>query len=298
MTDEKKTDSNNEDAEFWASTKNHLNEAARNIEEFSREWKEFLAESREIIKLQRMENDRRTAENDRRTAENNRRTAENDRRTVEDERRTAEHERRTAEHERRTAEHDRQMAEIKEQLADAGKKISNLGSQCGDLGNKFGDFTEGMAMASIERIMEEDLDADYFGDYTDAGKKELGRLQIDAWGVARNGSRTVYLVEVKSKFRSEHIQQVRNQVRKFRLYKTEYKDYRICAMIAAVDINDHQRREIWKADMHVVDAADGVFRLAERPDEFQGEEGPRKDVPNFRMIPGGLTDGKQSQHGN
>ena len=277
MTDEKKTDSNNEDAEFWASTKNHLNEAARNIEELSRESKEFIAESREIIELQRTENDRRIAENDRRIAEN-------DRRTVEDE--------------RRTVEHDRQMAEIKEHLAEAGKKISQLGKQCGDLGNKFGDFTEGLAMASIERIMEEELDADYIGDYSDRDKKEVGPIQVDAWGVARNGSKTVYLVEVKSKFRSEHIQQVRNLVRKFRLYKTEYMDYRICPMIAAVDINDDQRREIWKADMHVIDAADGVFRLAERPDEFEGEEGSRRDVPNFRMVSGGLTDDKQSRHGD
>ena len=196
------------------------------------------------------------------------------------------------------AETSRQMAKTDEQMAETDRKLSNLGSQCGDLGNKFGDFTEGLAMASIERIMEEELDADYIGDYSDRDKKEVGPIQVDAWGVARNGTNTVYLVEVKSKFRSEHIQQVRNLVMKFRLYKTEYMDYRICPMIAAVDINDDQRREIWKAGMQVIDASDGVFRLAERPDGFEGEEGPRRDVPNFRMVSGGLTDDKQSQHGD
>ena len=197
----------------------------------------------------------------------------------------------------------RQMAKTDKKMAKTDKKISQLGKQHGRLGNKFGYFTEGLAMSSIKRIMEDDLDADYIGEYVDEDKKEVGPVQIDAWGVARNGAKVVYLVEVKSRYKSEHIRQVRNLVRKFRLYKTEYKDYRICPMIAAVQIKKNQRLEIWNADMYLIDVADGVFRLAEhpdgiRPDGLPGDEGQQRDVPNFRMVPGGLTDGEQSQHGN
>ena len=262
MTDENTTNSDNGNTDIWAKIHATLDR---------------ITERQEKTDAQMAETSRKMAETKELIAATSRQMAKTD---------------------EQMAKTDEQMAKTDEQMAKTDRKLSNLGSQCGDLGNKFGSFTEGLAMASIERIMEEDLDADYFGDYRSAKKKELGPLQIDAWGVSRNGTNTVYLVEVKSKFRSEYIQQVRNLVRKFLLYEEEFMNHRICPMIAAVDINDDQRLEIWKAGMQVIDAADGVFRLAERPDGSEGEDGPRRGVPNFRMVPGGRTDGNHSQHGS
>ena len=179
------------------------------------------------------------------------------------------------------------------------RMISELGKNIGGLHNKFGDFTEDLAIASIERILEEDFKVDYSGDIDMRHLKDVGRLQVDAFGVAQNGVRAVYLVEIKSKFEMKHIEQVRRQVRKFRKYFPQFENWGVYPVIAAVQITKKQRPKVWDSGVYLIEVSDGVFRLGERPDKFhpdgtQGIDGLRRDVPHIHMLPGGLTENNNS----
>ena len=201
------------------------------------------------------------------------------------------------------AENAKGFAEQREAQAELRREISKLGKQIGGLHNKFGMFTEHLAMASIKRILEEEFKADFYGKLREENAKEARDLEIDAWGIAKNGIRAVFVVEIKSKFEKKHIRQVRAIVRKFRQHHPEYDGHGVYPVIAAVELKETHRKDIFDAGIYLIDVADGVFRLAEHPDEFQpdgyqGLEGFRRDVPQIHVIPSLLTRGHQSQRSN
>ena len=205
----------------------------------------------------------------------------------------AEGARRHAEIDEQMAETDRKLAKTEELVAETSRKISELGSHYGGLHKKFGSFTEDLARPSIARILEEDFEADYAGDIDECYLKEVGPLQVDAWGIARNGARAIYLVEIKSKYRPKHIRQVRSQVEKFREYFPQFKDYGVLSVIAVVEAEKDERDEIWDAGIYVIEAADGVFRLGDvpkgfLPDGLQDMDEHHRDVPLVYMLPGKL----------
>ena len=205
----------------------------------------------------------------------------------------AEGARRHAEIDEQMAETDRKLAKTEELVAETSRKISELGSHYGGLHKKFGSFTEDLARPSIARILEEDFEADYAGDIDECYLKEVGPLQVDAWGIARNGARAIYLVEIKSKYRPKHIRQVRSHVEKFREYFPQFKDYGVLSVIAVVEADKDERDEIWDAGIYVIEAADGVFRLGDvpkgfLPDGLQDMDEHHRDVPLVYMLPGRL----------
>ena len=126
--------------------------------------------------------------------------------------------------------------------------ISELGKNIGGLHNKFGDFTEDLAIASIERILEEDFEVDYAGYLTAGHLKEVGRLQVEVYGVAQYGERAAYLVEIKSKFEMKHIE----QVRKFRKYYPNFDSWGVYPVIASVQITKEQRAKVWESGVYLI----------------------------------------------
>ena len=177
---------------------------------------------------------------------------------------------------------DRKIAELTETSKNHGKLV-------GDLGNKFGSFTESLAEPSLKRILEKDLDSDYQG-WLYGGKSRGSKdLEVDAWGKARNGTGAAYLVEVKSKFKPKHIDQVFRIVEKFREYKPEYRNQDVYPVLAVVEISARHRELVWSSGIYLIDIADGVFRLAERPEKFMpkgyhGTDSVRRAVPHLQLV--------------
>ena len=58
---------------------------------------------------------------------------------------------------RKMQETDRIVKETSVQMKETDRKLKELGKQIGGLGNKFGTFAEGLAFASIERILRTDF---------------------------------------------------------------------------------------------------------------------------------------------
>ena len=219
--------------------------------------------------------------------ENAEQMKETDRRFKETDRRFKQTEKLMKENAERMKETDRRIEETKQMIEENGKQI-------GGLGNKFGGYTEAMARPSIRRILEERFDADFLGSIRRRESKDAAALEVDAWGLSRNGTGAAYLVEIKSKFRDKHIEQVWQLVERFRSYQTDYREQRaVYPMLAAVQISEEQRRKVWAAGIHLIDINDGVFRYAEPPQEFEpngyrGIHRVQRSVPQLRLAVGGV----------
>ena len=213
----------------------------------------------------------------------------------------------------RTAEIDRQMVETSAQIdktniqvAETNKKMAELidseklrDKRIGDLGNKFGDFTEELALPSIRRILNVNFQADFRDALRVRPNGSMDELQIDAWGVARKGVKTVYLLAIKSKFEEKHFKQLRRQLVKFRSYVPEYADYRVCQAVAAVKVDAEVRKKIFDKGIYLIDISDGVFMLAEMPDGFEPNGNHEahvhsRGVPHLCSVPDLPTEEKQA----
>lgn len=189
-------------------------------------------------------------------------------------------------------ETDRQLKENARQIKETKEMIKENGKQIGGLGNKFGGYTEAMARPSIRRMLEERFDADFQGSIRLIDTRDALDLEVDAWGVSRNGAGAAYIVETKSKFRDKHIEQVWKLVERFRIYHFDYWNLAVYPMLAVVEISEAGRRKVWDAGIHLVEINDGVFRYAEPPEGFEangyhGAHGVRRDVPHLRVVIGG-----------
>ena len=194
-------------------------------------------------------------------------------------------------------EHAERKKETDERLKKIEKMIEENGKQIGGLGNKFGGYAEAMAMPSIRRILEERFDADFLGPIQYKRNKELAALQVDAWGLSRNGTGVAYIVETKSKFRDEHIEQIWQLVERFRCYREEQAVY---PMLAAVQISEEQRQRVWDEGIYLIDINDGVFRYAEPPRDFKpngyhGVHRVQRSVPQLRLAVGGVEKPRRSK---
>ena len=186
----------------------------------------------------------------------------------------------------------RQMQkENAKQLKENAKQLKETRRQIGGLGNKFGGYTEAMAMPSIKRMLHERFDADFKGSNLVRNTNNGLDMEVDAWGVSRNGTGAAYIVEIKSKFRDKHIKQVWQLVERFRIHQSEYRARAVYPMLAVVDISDEGRAMVWNAGIHLIEIDDGVFQYAKPPKDFEadgyhGMRGVRKDVPHLRAVPG------------
>ena len=192
-------------------------------------------------------------------------------------------------------ESDKRIEELQKKnertMAELSAMSKKLGKSIGDLGNKFGRFTESLAKPSLERILEEQFDADYQGWLYLNELKGVQDLEVDGWAKARNGSGAAYLVEVKSRFKPKHLRQVWRMVEKFRQYKTDYRHRSVYPMLAVVEISDRHRELVWDSGVYLIDIADGVFRMGEAPANFRangshGTDGVRREVPHLHLVRG------------
>ena len=181
--------------------------------------------------------------------------------------------------------------EIRQMQKENAEQLKATREQIGGLDNKFGDYTEAMARPAIRRILEERFHAHYLGPVRFKSTNEVEAVEVDAWGLSRNGMGTAYLVEIKSKFREKHIAQVWKQVERFRIHYSEIWGRPVYPMLAVVDISDRGRKKVWNAGIHLIEVNDGVFQYATPPKDFEadgyrGMPGVRKDVPHLRAVPG------------
>jgi len=165
---------------------------------------------------------------------------------------------------RRMQETDRRMQETDRQMRETGKKLEMLGVQIGGLGDKFGYFTEGMALPSMERILDQQFGMDHV--MPRARARKGGRsMEIDVLAWANGDVDRVVLVEVKSRVKREAIEQTKQMLQDFPLFYPEHSGKMRTGILAGIDWDRGVHEEALAAGLLTAAIHDEVFDLTAPP---------------------------------
>ncbi|MEF3168502.1 MAG: DUF3782 domain-containing protein [Deltaproteobacteria bacterium] len=112
---------------------------------------------------------------------------------------------------RRMQETDRLIRELREESRETDQQIKELGKQIAGLGDKFGYFTEGMALPSLERILEERFGMEHISPRHRVRSRGKER-EYDVLAWANDKVKSIVLVEVKSRVKREAVDQLLAQL--------------------------------------------------------------------------------------
>ena len=153
----------------------------------------------------------------------------------------------------RGQETDRQIHETQQSIQDLRKELAGLGQ-------KFGGFAEGMALPSMERCL-----AERFGTtgFTARVKEHLGgeELYLDALASSRGEAGTVCVVEVKSRLRTEGIDQLLRALKNFPRFFPEHRGKKLIGVLAAVDTRKDLEERVLREGLVLAIIRDDVFEL-------------------------------------
>lgn len=146
------------------------------------------------------------------------------------------------------------------QQKETGKQIKELGKQIGGLGRKFGSFTEGLALPSMQKILQEDFKMEVVSPSVRIHKD--GRdMEIDVLAYANSVVNEVYVVEVKSHPREEGITQLQNIIKNFRRFFPEHNDKKLFGILAVIDMTTELRERILSLGFYTANIKEDIFSL-------------------------------------
>ena len=167
---------------------------------------------------------------------------------------------------RQQQETAQQLKETAQQLKETNQQIKELGKQIGGLGAKFGSFTEGLALPSMETILQQKLGMEVISPRVRVSKGGE-HLEIDVLAYANGDLNTAYIVEVKSHAREDSITQLKKILQRFRRFFPEHHDKQLYGILAAVDLSNELREKILREGLYVARIHDQVFEL-DIPENF------------------------------
>jgi len=208
----------------------------------------FFDDIKEMLRQMSQENDRRSKEADRRSKEADRRLKEADLEMKE-------LKAFQKEVSLQMKDTDRRMKETDLQIKETSKKIS-------DIGEKFGYFTEGMALPSMEKILEERFNMDVVLPRVKARNRKDGtNMEIDVLSYANGEVNAIYLVEIKSKLTTKGIKQTISMLNNFFKFFPEHKGKKLYGILAAVQYNKHLQKQVLKEGLYFACIHEEVFDL-------------------------------------
>lgn len=179
---------------------------------------------------------------------------------------------------RSQAETDRQIRQLRvadeetdRQLRETGRELRRmereLGKQIGGLGQKFGGFTEGLALPSMQKILEERFGA------TSISPRRRERLngevmEVDVVATSEANGGEVYVVEVKSHLRQEGIDQILHKLRRFPDFFPRLRGRKLHGILAAVDVPKELEEKALAEGLYVARIQDDLFEL-QVPESFK-----------------------------
>ena len=164
----------------------------------------------------------------------------------------------------RSLETDRKFQETDRQRKETDLQLKELGKQIGGLGAKFGSFTEGLALPSMETILQQRFGMTVVTPRVRA-KQKGAHLEIDVLAYANGDINRAFLVEVKSHPREEAITQLKTTLSRFRDFFPEHRDKQLYGILAAVDWSDAVKAQAIAEGLYVARIHDDVFDLEVAP---------------------------------
>ncbi|MCX6146776.1 MAG: DUF3782 domain-containing protein [Candidatus Kapabacteria bacterium] len=136
------------------------------------------------------------------------------------------------------------------QIKEVSKQIEEHGRQIGGLHNNFGKFTEDLFYNSLEKIMFEKFGIQSFDPNRNRNLIGRGTIEIDAIGIVNGSINSVFLTEIKSRFSSKAIDQLKEIMNRFDTFYPEYRDKKKFGVIAIPQLSESQTKEILKAGFY------------------------------------------------
>ena len=167
----------------------------------------------------------------------------------------------------KSLETDRKFQATDRQLKETDRQIKELGKQIGGLGSKFGSFTEGLALPSMEAILQQRFGMTVVLPRVRA-KQQGEHLEIDVLAYANGEVNRAFLVEVKSHPREEAITQLKITLSRFRDFFPEHRDKQLYGILATVDWPPALKAQAIGEGLYVARIHDDVFDL-EVEQDFQ-----------------------------
>jgi hypothetical protein len=168
---------------------------------------------------------------------------------------------------RQFQETDRQVQETSKTVKETGQQIRELKRQLGGLGEKFGGFTEGMALPSMRKLLQQRFHMDVIT-VRALSRKNGSSMELDVLAHSKSKVNEVYIVEVKSHLRQEGIDQIKKTLREFHNYFPGHAGKKVYGILAVVDINDELRAKVLQEGIYLALIHDDEFEL-QVPDGFQ-----------------------------
>jgi hypothetical protein len=149
---------------------------------------------------------------------------------------------------------------LDERFKETDRQLKELSRQIGLLGNKFGGFTEGMAFPSMQRILTEHFKMEHVNPRV-LVRKNGESYELDVLAYADREINEVYVVEVKSRLREEHLDEMLRDLEKFPRFYPEHKNKALYGIIAAVDVTEQMKKKVIKAGLYLALIRDDTFCL-------------------------------------
>ena len=165
---------------------------------------------------------------------------------------------------RQMKETDRIVKETALQMKETDRKLKELGKQIGGLGNKFGTFAEGLAFASIERILRMDFGmASVMPRFSVVQGAESQEYDVLAYsnGDVNQGM----IVEVKSSLDMATVVQVKRKMESLFRWMPEHRNKAFQGMVAYVDGSASARNAVLAHGWHLVHVGEEVFEIKTPP---------------------------------
>ena len=149
---------------------------------------------------------------------------------------------------------------LDQRFNETDKQLKELSKQIGGLGNKFGGFTEGMAYPSMKRILQERFKMEYVSPRVEVHKNGE-TIELDVLAYSNEEIKTVFIVEVKSRLKEEHLKEILRDLERFPRFFPEHKDKALYGIIAAVDVSEQMKKKVLRSGLYLAIIRDDMFQL-------------------------------------
>ena len=166
-------------------------------------------------------------------------------------------------------ETDKLQKETAKRQQQTDKQISDLGKQIGGLGRRIGSFTEGLALPSMQKILQNRFKMEIISPSVRV-KKNGKEMEVDVLAYANSAINEVYVVEVKSHLREEGIIQLQKMMKNLREFFPEHSDKKLYGILAAVDMSQRLKKRVLSLGFYTAKIHEEIFSL-DIPADFKAK---------------------------
>ena len=145
------------------------------------------------------------------------------------------------------------------------KYLERRGLDCGN-------FYEQQVTPLIRQMLEEDFNADFNPTLISKDTTRRTKFWFDSWGVARDGTERLYLLQIQGQLDKEHLELLLLHVEMFHRIAPEYAVFQIHPMIVVADTSEKLRQKAWSMGIILIEVLGGRLKPTRDPLQFSQKE--------------------------